>query len=84
MSPFRQSPTSHLFRSYLFNGYRRLAAQLPYWIIPVGIGVFILSYFLTSLTKTWNSQVTACMRGLRREMLGRTARRVTWRAHPTR
>jgi ubiquinol-cytochrome c reductase subunit 8 len=34
VSPFRQSATSHLFRNYLFNGYRRLAAQLPYWLIP--------------------------------------------------
>jgi ubiquinol-cytochrome c reductase subunit 8 len=48
VSPFRQSATSHLFRNYLFNGYRRLAVQLPYWIIPVGIGVSIVSlcYFL--------------------------------------
>ncbi|KAI0267477.1 cytochrome b-c1 complex subunit 8 [Gloeopeniophorella convolvens] len=38
VSPFRQNPTAHLFRGYLFNGYRRLAAQLPYWLIPVGIG----------------------------------------------
>lgn len=44
VSPFRQSATSHLFRNYLFNGYRRLAAQLPYWVIPVGIGKrFLLS-----------------------------------------
>jgi len=42
VSPFRQSATSHQFRNYLFNGYRRLAAQLPYWVIPVGIGVSIV------------------------------------------
>ena len=41
VSPFRQSATSHLFRSYLFNGYRRLSAQLPYWLVPVGIGTTI-------------------------------------------
>ena len=45
VSPFRQSATSHQFRNYLFNGYRRLAAQLPYWVIPVGIGVSIVLYF---------------------------------------
>jgi ubiquinol-cytochrome c reductase subunit 8 len=44
VSPFRQSATSHLFRNYLFNGYRRLAAQLPYWVIPVGIGASIVLY----------------------------------------
>jgi hypothetical protein len=42
VSPYRQSATSHLFRGWLFNGYRRLAAQLPYWIIPVGIGESVL------------------------------------------
>jgi ubiquinol-cytochrome c reductase subunit 8 len=51
VSPFRQSATSHLFRSYLFNGYRRLSAQLPYWLIPVGIGVSIVLYFVPSLTE---------------------------------
>jgi ubiquinol-cytochrome c reductase subunit 8 len=52
VSPFRQSATSHMFRSYLFNGYRRLAAQLPYWVIPVGIGglfVMSLSHLLTDI-----------------------------------
>jgi hypothetical protein len=52
VSPFRQSATSHMFRSYLFNGYRRLAAQLPYWVIPVGIGglfVMSLSHLLTDM-----------------------------------
>ncbi|KAN0107761.1 Cytochrome b-c1 complex subunit 8 [Russula decolorans] len=44
VSPFRQSATSHLFRNYLFNGYRRLAAQLPYWVIPVGIGYSVYAW----------------------------------------
>ena len=30
-----------MFRNYLFNGYRRLAVQLPYWLVPVGIGMTI-------------------------------------------
>ncbi|KZP13060.1 hypothetical protein FIBSPDRAFT_936539 [Athelia psychrophila] len=37
-SPFRQNPTAHMFRGYLFNGFRRLAGQMPYWIVPVAIG----------------------------------------------
>ncbi|KAN0139287.1 Cytochrome b-c1 complex subunit 8 [Lactarius tabidus] len=44
VSPFRQSPTSHLFRNYLFNGYRRLAVQLPYWLVPVGIGYSVYAW----------------------------------------
>jgi ubiquinol-cytochrome c reductase subunit 8 len=41
-----------MFRSYLFNGYRRLAAQLPYWVIPVGIGecLDMFFFFASSLT----------------------------------
>lgn len=27
-----------MFRGYLFNGARRLAGQMPYWIVPVAIG----------------------------------------------
>jgi hypothetical protein len=44
VSPFRQSATSHMFRNWLFNGYRRLSAQLPYWVIPVGIGEFVVMF----------------------------------------
>jgi len=29
-----------MVRNWMFNGYRRLSAQLPYWVIPVGIGMF--------------------------------------------
>ncbi|TFY59601.1 hypothetical protein EVG20_g7728 [Dentipellis fragilis] len=38
VSPFRQRSTHHMFRHYLFNGYRRLASQVPYWIVPVSLG----------------------------------------------
>ncbi|KZP32423.1 hypothetical protein FIBSPDRAFT_518278 [Athelia psychrophila] len=37
-SPFRQNPMTGALRGYLFNGTRRLASQLPYWIVPVAIG----------------------------------------------
>ncbi|GBE83550.1 Cytochrome b-c1 complex subunit 8 [Sparassis crispa] len=38
VSPFRQRATHHMFRSWLFNGYRRLSGQVPYWIVPALIG----------------------------------------------
>jgi len=38
VSPFRQRALKGVFRGYLFNGYRRLAAQAGYWIVPVVIG----------------------------------------------
>jgi hypothetical protein len=27
-----------MFRNYLFNGYRRIAGELIFWVIPFGIG----------------------------------------------
>ncbi|KAI0058364.1 hypothetical protein BV25DRAFT_1830200 [Artomyces pyxidatus] len=44
VSPFRQNPVDHMFRSYLFNGYRRLSAQVPYFIVPVVIGYSVYSW----------------------------------------
>ncbi|CCM05620.1 uncharacterized protein FIBRA_07849 [Fibroporia radiculosa] len=37
MSPMRQRATHNLFRNWIFNGYRRLSGQMPYWIIPFAI-----------------------------------------------
>ena len=31
-----------MFRNYLFNGFRRISSQVPYWIVPVAIGVYLL------------------------------------------
>jgi ubiquinol-cytochrome c reductase subunit 8 len=31
-----------MFRNYLFNGYRRIASELIFWVIPFGLGVFLL------------------------------------------
>ncbi|PSR75792.1 hypothetical protein PHLCEN_2v8909 [Hermanssonia centrifuga] len=38
VSPMRQRATHNLIRSYIFNGYRRLSVQVPYWIVPFAIG----------------------------------------------
>ncbi|GJE86333.1 UcrQ domain-containing protein [Phanerochaete sordida] len=38
VSPWRQRAAKNMFRSYIFNGYRRLSQQAPYWIIPFAIG----------------------------------------------
>ncbi|OJA16558.1 hypothetical protein AZE42_00620 [Rhizopogon vesiculosus] len=38
VSPFRQRGSKGIFKGWLFNGYRRLAAQVPYWIVPFAIG----------------------------------------------
>src|SRR5882762_2597638 len=54
-SPFRQNPTKHMFRGYLFNGVRRLAGQMPYWIVPVALGEHHISFFLFRVA-VWSSQ----------------------------
>ncbi|EPQ51858.1 hypothetical protein GLOTRDRAFT_112327 [Gloeophyllum trabeum ATCC 11539] len=38
LSPFKQRAAKHLIQNYIFNGYRRLAEQVPYWIVPFAIG----------------------------------------------
>ncbi|KZT22274.1 hypothetical protein NEOLEDRAFT_1181015 [Neolentinus lepideus HHB14362 ss-1] len=38
VSPFRQRAAKHMFQNWIFNGYRRLAEQAPYWIVPFAIG----------------------------------------------
>ncbi|KAG8216051.1 cytochrome b-c1 complex subunit 8 [Butyriboletus roseoflavus] len=37
LSPYRQRPTKQIFQDWMFNGYKRLAAQVPYWIVPFAI-----------------------------------------------
>ncbi|KNZ46132.1 ubiquinol-cytochrome c reductase subunit 8 [Puccinia sorghi] len=44
ISPYRQSPMKHALRGYLFNGYRRLAAQVPYWIVPFGVAYGVIKW----------------------------------------
>ncbi|KAF8063975.1 cytochrome b-c1 complex subunit 8 [Lyophyllum atratum] len=38
LSPFFLRAAPHMFRDYLFNGYRRLSHEFPYWAIPFGMG----------------------------------------------
>ena len=42
LSPMRQRVAKHMFRGWLFNGYRRLSAQVVYWIIPFAGGSYAL------------------------------------------
>ncbi|KAI9617841.1 hypothetical protein PSHT_11023 [Puccinia striiformis] len=44
LSPYRQSPGKHAFRGWLFQGYRRLACQVPYWIVPFGVGYGVIKW----------------------------------------
>ena len=39
-SPFRQRAFGGAFTGYIFNGYRRIAANVPYFIIPVALGPY--------------------------------------------
>ena len=41
LSPMRQRVAKHMFRGWLFNGYRRLSAQFVYWIIPFAGGSYL-------------------------------------------
>ena len=41
VSPVRQRALKGAFQGYLFNGYRRLASQFGYWVIPFAIGMFL-------------------------------------------
>ncbi|KAI0795516.1 cytochrome b-c1 complex subunit 8 [Abortiporus biennis] len=38
ISPNRQRAAKNMFRNWLFNGYRRLAAQVPYFVVPFAVG----------------------------------------------
>lgn len=40
VSPFRQRAAHNLIRGYIFNGYRRLASHVPYWILPFALGTY--------------------------------------------
>ncbi|KZT50603.1 ubiquinol-cytochrome c reductase subunit 8 [Calocera cornea HHB12733] len=38
LSPLQQKAMGDALQSYLFNGYRRLVGQVPYFVIPFGAG----------------------------------------------
>ncbi|EIN14510.1 hypothetical protein PUNSTDRAFT_80939 [Punctularia strigosozonata HHB-11173 SS5] len=44
VSPFRLRAFKHLLSGYLFNGYRRIAAQAPYFVIPFAAGYGIYAW----------------------------------------
>ncbi|CAD6567990.1 MAG: ubiquinol--cytochrome-c reductase subunit 8 [Tremellales sp. Tagirdzhanova-0007] len=46
LSPYQQRAMKGVFSGYLFNGFSRLAGQMPYWIVP-----FAIAYG----TYTWGS-----------------------------
>ncbi|EIW66266.1 hypothetical protein M231_01703 [Tremella mesenterica] len=43
LSPFRQRATAGMLTGYLFNGFSRIMAQVPYFVPPfaIGYGVYI-------------------------------------------
>ncbi|KAF9444199.1 hypothetical protein P691DRAFT_678055 [Macrolepiota fuliginosa MF-IS2] len=44
ISPWQTKAAPQMFRTYLFNGYRRLSGELIFWVIPFGIGYGIYSW----------------------------------------
>ncbi|WFD29900.1 ubiquinol--cytochrome-c reductase subunit 8 [Malassezia sp. CBS 17886] len=44
VSPFEQNPFAGVFRGYLFHGFRRVVAQLPYVGPPLALGYFIYTW----------------------------------------
>ncbi|EGO01034.1 hypothetical protein SERLA73DRAFT_134218 [Serpula lacrymans var. lacrymans S7.3] len=53
LSPFRQRATKNMFSGWLFNGYKRLASQMPYWIVPFAAGYGIYSW--AKSRDAWNN-----------------------------
>ncbi|KAF8581788.1 hypothetical protein K439DRAFT_195524 [Ramaria rubella] len=43
-SPFRQRAFAGALHGYIFNGYRRIATNVPYFAIPVALGYGIYSW----------------------------------------
>lgn len=50
-SSYKQRPFAGAFHGYLFNGYKRIAAQAPYFAIPFAVGssLFTGSLYMTML-----------------------------------
>lgn len=49
----RQRAVKGLLSGYIFNGYRRLSAQLPYWIIPFAVGEYTSPFLCTVSDDHW-------------------------------
>ncbi|KIJ33526.1 hypothetical protein M422DRAFT_213398 [Sphaerobolus stellatus SS14] len=43
-SPFRQSPFRGVLKGYIFNGYKRIASNAPYFVVPVIIGYAVIQW----------------------------------------
>lgn len=74
ISPARQRAAKNLFRSYLFNGYRRLSSQVGYWIVPVVLGTF--SHFNPSKYRSVYDTVPPASCRLFNVRVGQEARRL--------
>ncbi|KAF8462473.1 hypothetical protein JB92DRAFT_2838989 [Gautieria morchelliformis] len=44
LSPFRQRAFAGALHGYIFNGYRRIAANVPYFIVPFALGYGVYSW----------------------------------------
>ncbi|KAK0474172.1 cytochrome b-c1 complex subunit 8 [Armillaria novae-zelandiae] len=44
ISPFQAKAGPNWAREYLFQGYRRIAAEVPYWIVPFAMGYGIYTW----------------------------------------
>ncbi|EKM78391.1 QCR8 subunit 8 of ubiquinol cytochrome-c reductase complex [Agaricus bisporus var. burnettii JB137-S8] len=44
ISPWQTKAAPHMFRNYLFNGYRRISSELIFWVLPFGIGYGIYTW----------------------------------------
>jgi len=61
MSPFRQRATHKMFQNWLFNGYRRISVQVPYFAIPFAIGYG--TYAWAKSYDTWQNSKAAHIAG---------------------
>jgi ubiquinol-cytochrome c reductase subunit 8 len=44
LSPYQSKAAPNMIRNYLFNGYRRLAAEAVFWIVPATLGYGIYTW----------------------------------------
>ncbi|WFD00139.1 ubiquinol--cytochrome-c reductase subunit 8 [Malassezia yamatoensis] len=44
VSPFQQNPFAGVLKGYLFNGFRRVVANLPYSGLPFVVGYFVYTW----------------------------------------
>jgi len=62
ISPFQQNPMAGALKGYLFFGYKRIMAQVPYFAVPFGIGYAIVSRCTQEGTSRRGEQLlTACL-----------------------